>query len=208
MVGVVYAVLLGFITIVVWQQHRDAQGFVQQEAVRMSNLLRDSQVFGDSVRKELRECLVAYGRAVVGDEWNAMARRQSSPLASEAYEKIWVIVYGIQPATERETAFYREFITRLNELGGIRRLRLLSSTSRIPSLLWLLLIGGAVISIIFVFLFGTKNISLHMLAAGLLAGLIGFVLFLILTLSCPFAGTLRIGPDAIEGVIQLWEHSH
>jgi hypothetical protein len=207
MVGVVYAVLLGFITVVVWQQHRDAQNYVQQEAVRVSNLLRDAQVFPDPVRKELRERLVAYGRTVVHDEWNTMAKRQPSPLASRAYGKIWETIYQIQPETERERAFYRESITRLNELGGIRRSRLLSSESKLPSLLWALLIGGATISIAFTFMFGTKNIWSHVLTAGSLAGLIGFVLFLILTLSCPFSGSLRISPDALESVLQVWEHN-
>jgi hypothetical protein len=207
MVGVVYAVLLGFITVVVWQQHRDTQEYVQQEAVRVSNLLRDAQVFPDPVRKELRESLIAYGRAVVNDEWKTMAKRQPSPLASQAYEKIWETVYEIQPETERERAFYRESITRLNELGGIRRSRILSSQSRIPSLLWVLLIGGAAISISFTYMFGTKNIWPHLLTAGSLAGLIGFVLFLILALSCPFSGSLCISPDALTSVLQVWEHS-
>jgi hypothetical protein len=207
MVGVVYAVLLGFITVVVWQQHRDAQDHVQQEAVRVSNLLRDAQVFSDPVRKELRERLVAYGRAVVDDEWNTMAKRQPSPIASKAYEKIWETVYEIQPETERERAFYRESITRLNELGGIRRSRLLSSQSRIPGLLWALLIGGAAISIAFTFMFGAKNTWSHVLTAGSLAGLIGFVLFLILALSCPFSGSLCISPDPLVSVLHVWEQS-
>lgn len=206
-VGVVYAVLLGFITVVVWEQYRDTQTYVQQEAVRLSNLLRDARVFSDPLRKELRERLVAYGRAVVDDEWNAMAKRQPSPLTNHAYEQIWETVYEIQPETEREKAFYRESLTRLNELGGFRRSRLQSSESRIPSLLWVLLIGGAVICIAITFMFGTRNIWSHVLAAGSLAGLIGFVLFLILTLSCPFSGSLCIIPAPLTRVLQVWEHS-
>jgi hypothetical protein len=207
MVGVVYAVLLGFITVVVWQQYRDTQNYVQQEAVRVSNLLRDARVFSGPVRIELRKRLVAYGRAVVDDEWNAMAKRQPSSLASKAYEAIWETVYEIQPETERERAFYRESITRLNELGGIRRSRLLSSESGMPSLLWVLLIGGAAISIAFTFMFGTKYIWSHVLTAGSLAGLIGFVLFLVLALSSPFSGTLSISPGPLARVLSIWEHS-
>lgn len=205
MVGVVYAVLLGFITVVVWQQYRDAQGYVQQEAVRVSNLLRDAQVFPTPLRIELREKLIAYGRAVVDDEWSTMARRQPSHLAQAAYEGIWVTLYQIQPGTERERAFYRESITRLNELSGIRRSRLLSSESRIPSLLWMLLIGGAMISIAFTFMFGTRNLWSHALAAGSLAGLIGFVLYLIFALSSPFSGSLCISTDPLTRVLEIWE---
>jgi len=38
-----------------------------------------------------------------------------------------------------------------------------------------------------------------------LAGLIGFVLFLILSLDSPFTSDLRIEPEALQGVIQTWE---
>lgn len=204
-VGVVYAVLLGFITVVAWEEHRDTQGYVQQEAVRVSNLMRDAGVFPDAARKELRMRLLAYGAAVVGEEWQAMARRQDSRAASEAYQKIWDTIYAIQPRTEQEIAFYREAIARLNELGGIRRSRLLSSQALIPPLLWVLLVGGAVISVGFTFMFGAKNSWQHFLAAGSLSGLIGFVLFLILALNSPFSGSLSISPDALESVLRAWE---
>jgi hypothetical protein len=45
------------------------------------------------------------------------------------------------------------------------------------------------------------------LAAGSIAGLIGFTLFLILALSCPFSGSLCISPDPLASVLQVWEHS-
>jgi len=47
----------------------------------------------------------------------------------------------------------------------------------------------------------------HVLAAGAIAGLIGFTLFLILALSCAFSGSLSISPDPLASVLQSWEHS-
>ncbi len=208
MIGMVYAVLLGFITVVVWQQYRDAQNHVQHEAVRISNLLRDAQVFPESVRDELEAKIVTYVKAVISDEWHAMSQHRISPVASNAYEDIWNTVYRIQTQTKREQTFYRESITRLNDLGAIRRSRLLSGQSRIPSLLWILLISGAVICVAFTYMFSAKNTWLHMATTGALAGIIAFILFLILTLSCPFSGSLRIGPEPLTGVLQMWRHHH
>lgn len=204
MVGVVYAVLLAFVVVVVWQQYSDTENIVQQEAGRISNLLRDAQVFPDSRRNRLQERLVAYAKAIVEDEWNTMSNGRPSSIASEAYERLWQAYYEIQPQTEREKVFYHESISRLNELNGNRQFRLLSSQSGIPSALWVLLIGGGIVSIAFTYLFGTKNAWGQALIVASLAGLIGFVLFLILSLDFPFTGDLRIEPEALQGVIQTW----
>src|SRR3977135_941891 len=50
MCGVVYAVLLAFVVIAVWEQYSDTENIIQQEAGLVSNLLRDAQAFPDSLR--------------------------------------------------------------------------------------------------------------------------------------------------------------
>lgn len=205
MIGIVYAVLLAFVVIVVWEQYNDTQNNVQEEAIRVSNLLRDAQVFPASTQKELQKRLVAYAKAVVKDEWETMSRGQPSSVASEAYERVWEVYYKVQPETERERVFYTESIKRLNDLAGNRRLRLLSSQPGLPPLLWILLIGGGIITIACTYLFGTKNVWTQMLLLASLAGGIGFSLFLILALDFPFSGDMRISPEALESVIQIWE---
>lgn len=203
-VGVVYGVLLGFITVVAWDEYRDTQGYVQQEAVRVSNLVRDAGVFPDAERIALRTALLAYARRVVHDEWPAMARRERSAPASAAYENIWQTVYVIEPGTEREKAFYGEAVMRLNELGAIRRERLSGSEMLVPPLMWALLCGGAVVCIGFTFMFGARSAWSHLVSAGALAGLIGFSLFLISALSSPFSGSLAIQPEPMQRVIDTW----
>jgi hypothetical protein len=157
MVGVVYAVLLAFVVIAVWEQYSDTENIIQQEAGLVSNLLRDAQAFPDSLRHRVQERLVTYAKAVVEDEWNTMSNGQPSSIAIEAYEGVWQTYYEIQPQTEREKVFYQESISRLNDLGNNRRFRLLSSQLGMPSTLWGLLIGGGFVTVAFTYLFGTKN---------------------------------------------------
>jgi hypothetical protein len=63
-VSAIFAVLLAFVVIVVWQQWDDAQSKVQQEANALSNLFEEAGVFPEPRRSELRAQLrdyVAYG---------------------------------------------------------------------------------------------------------------------------------------------------
>lgn len=205
LVSGVYGVLLAFIVVVAWQQYTDAETTAQHEALRVSNLLRDSRVFDAETQARLQGRLIEYAKAVVEDEWKIMPSGQTSPATNEAYERLWETYYEIQPQTEREKVFYQESIQRLNELGSSRRARLIISQSGLPATLWFLLIGGGIIVVAFTYLFGTKSAITQTLTVGALAGLIGFLLFLILAMDFPFSGDLRIEPDDLRGVIRLWE---
>ena len=79
-VGVVYAVLLAFIAIVVWQQHTQVQNHIEQEANQLGDLYRNAQVFPEEVRTRLQNQIRAYGRIVVEKEWPAMAKGETSPM--------------------------------------------------------------------------------------------------------------------------------
>jgi hypothetical protein len=87
-----------------------------------------------------------------------MAEGKSSPEAWDAYTQLWQTYYRFTPQNDREKAWYTQSLTRLNELGDQRRLRLLSSQSGgVPWAMWGVLIGAGAITIGFSLFFGTKN---------------------------------------------------
>jgi hypothetical protein len=100
----------------------------------------------------------ASARLVVEKEWPAMAEHKSSPEVWDAYAQLWRTYYQFQPQNESEKIWYTVSITRLNDLGDQRRLRLLSSRLRgVPVIIWVVLLGAGAITIGFTFLFGTRN---------------------------------------------------
>jgi hypothetical protein len=202
-IGVVYAVLLGFSAIIVWEQFRQAQEGVEREANELADLYRDAQVFPPEVRKQVEDGLRAYIRSVVEKEWPAMAAGKSSPETWEAYNQLWRIYHEFKPEDDHQRTWYAESIQRLNALGDQRRIRLLSVRSGVPGVIWAVLLGAGVVTIGFSCLFGTRNVRAHGLMTAGVAITIGAVLLSILALQHPFAGITRVPPEAFQQVGEI-----
>lgn len=197
-IGVLFTVILAFMVVVVWDQFSTARATADGEVTRLSNLFRDAQVFPTAEREQVQSSLVCYASAVVDKEWSAMADGKASPIAAQNYQQIWRRYYAMPLHGEKETAFYQESVTRLNELGQYRRLRLLAARNSFPAILWVFLIAGAVAMIGYTYLLGWKESRHNAIGVAGLAGLSALALFLVFAMNHPFSGTLKVKPGAFS----------
>jgi len=200
-IGTIYAVLLAFVVFVVWQQHNDVRGAVDNEANELSDLHRLIQVFSEPVRTRVSRCLHAYRQAVLEDEWTSLAAGRPSERAGKALEEIWPALEGFEPQTRREEVLYGEVLARFNDLSDARTHRLHCSCLRLPPSLWALLVinGGLVIGSMW--LFGLESFCAQALMTIALAGSIAFILYLIADLDNPFWGAWQVTPEAFRGAL-------
>ena len=194
-VGVVYAVLLAFVVIVVWERYEDAGRGVTQEANEIGDLWQMAGGFAPELRTRARESLVAYARAVIDTEFASMRQEQPSREAEAAFARIWDIYRTAEPRSETEKALYGESLATLNLLSDSRRTRLHEARDRMPGVVWAALVGGAAITIAFTFLFQLKSYSLQLLMTAAVTALIALVLFLVMAMNRPFGGVLPLSPD-------------
>lgn len=202
-IGVVYAVLLGFTAIIVWEQFRKAQEVAELEANALADLYRDAQAFPATVRGEVETHLRDYARLVVEEEWPAMAAGKAGPRTWDAYNLLWRTYHAFTPQDDHQRIWYQESVQRMTLLGDQRRSRLLSVRSGVPSVMWAVLLGAGAVTIAFSFLFGTENSRAQGLMTGALAFTIGIVLLSILALEHPFSGITRVDPHAFEQVREI-----
>jgi hypothetical protein len=205
-VGVVYAVLLAFVVVVTWQQFEDARAATDREAAHVGGLYRLSLAFprgGPQIRIALRD----YTESVVAQEWPEIAKHhRESRETDQALNRVWVAVRAARAGGAPQTPFYEEAVTRLVDLAELRRTRVLSSGTRLPVPVWVVLIAGAAISIGFTYFFGVRSFAAQALMVGALAAITGLVLFLILSLDLPFTGDVGVGPTAMEDVLEEFAH--
>ena len=203
-VGTAYAVLLAFLVFVVWTQMDEADRRVAQEVNALSDLFQDAEWFSVSPRQAVQTRIRAYARAVVEDEWTTMARGQASPRAARALDALWLAYRNIAPRTASEGAAYAESLRRLNDAGGYRRLRLLSSRGEVAPILWALLLAGGMVTVGLMYLYHLESFWIHGLPVTALTGIIAFILLLILLFDHPFTGDVRVSPEAFEEALEGW----
>ena len=203
--GVLYAVLVAFVVVVVWEQFGDAETATVKEASAITDLLRDSAAIPAAYRPEVQRSLIAYTQDVINDELPRMRRGETIEEESDNTTAVWTAFLKVQPETRNEIAFFDHDIVKLNDLSENRKLRVSAGDAAVPGELWVLLIGGGAVVMAFTFLFGTRDLFIHACAVGLTAGLMGFVIYLIFALEHPFVGALSVKPDPYVTVLQIWK---
>jgi uncharacterized membrane protein YdcZ (DUF606 family) len=94
-----------------------------------------------------------------------------------------------------------EMLRQLELITQSRRARLVASEGAVPNAMWLVLIGGAAITIGFTFFFGTESLPTQVSMTALLAILIFSELLIIVSIDRPFSGGVRVGPNALAAVL-------
>ncbi|MFL5864123.1 MAG: DUF4239 domain-containing protein [Solirubrobacteraceae bacterium] len=204
-VGVIYAVLLAFVVVIVWEDFGSADRTAGNEAVAVGDLYRDAVGVGGSQGRRLETAVKAYALSVVESEWPHMAAHQSGTGETEnALNVVWSDVKRLSEPASATTSgdFVQAAIHDASTATEERRSRILQSSSQIPGTLWAVLIAGAIITITFTYLFGVDTLRHHALMVSALATLIGLSLLVILTLNLPYTGDVAVKPEAMQNAIE------
>lgn len=201
--GVIYAVLLAFVVIIVWENFDKTKLNVEKEVNCLEDIYRDAECFPQEFKQQVRGLAKEYARAVVDSEWRAIARGEASPQVEKILKKLWQAYSNYLPTTETEKVFFEESVRRLNELADFRTMRLIDSRTGIHPALWLVLLAGAIITIGFIFLFGAESPKVQIIMAVLLTLLISLILFTIMLMDFPFSGPITVSSDVFNQVLNL-----
>jgi hypothetical protein len=202
-IGVLYAVLLAFAIIVVWQKFSDADATVAQEAGAAATIYRLAPGLGPQSGAALRDALSKYLVAAITHDWPAMEHRRASeyPLTRLALDAVYATLLAPHPAGPNEPAVLPEILHQLDIVTQARRDRLIAADGIVPSVVWPVLFGGAILTIGFTFFFGTKNLRAQTAMTILLSLLTFSELLITIAVDYPFAGPIQVRPTALARVL-------
>jgi hypothetical protein len=201
-VGVMYAVLLAFAVILVWERLEKAESDVAAEAGAAATIFRLAQGMGPDAASAVQDAMRRYLEVTVRDDWPAMERGGESPAAVEALSGLYATLLRHEPADARGTAALGAGLGQLDLLTQARRDRIAVASGIVPGVVWLLLFLGAFVTVGFTFFFGTENLRAQVLMTGALAFLIFSGLLLIVAMNRPFTGTIKVMPEPLTEVIE------
>lgn len=201
-VGVLYAVLLAFVVIVVWEKFNEADSFVSKEAAAVTTMYRISADVPGGEGKALRGALTHYLSTVIGKEFRAMEAGHHSPAAATALDDLYTALLNFKTGEPRDAVILSELLRQLDLVTQTRRAQLDAADGVVPGVLWATLIAGAIATLVFTLFFGTKNLRAQSMMTGILSLLLFLGLLIVVSFDHPFSGSVKVTPHALQTVLE------
>ncbi len=205
MVGMLYAILLAFVVIIVWEAASKADTDAQAEANKLSQIYFTARGLPQPQSTQLTRLARDYAADVVDEEWPLMRRGRTSPHARELVAQMRVTANSLRPTNIHDEVLMTQTLDAINALVDTRRERTAAIEPPVPAVLWTGLIVGAVITVGFTFFYDYTRYLPHFLMVSAMTALVAFLLWLVWEMSYPFDGPTGVGPDAFVQVLERFK---
>ena len=196
---VFYGLAVALIAVGVFETYSDVSTIVSQEAAELGAMYRDASSYPEPIRPVLQQQLRDYAQYVIHTAWPAQQRGQVALGGIEMLNRFQATLTGFEPATDGQKILHGEALRAYNQLIEARSLRLDAVVNTgLPSVLWVVVLAGAVISLIATFFFKVEDLRLHAILVMLLAAFMGLIVFMIFAFDRPFRGDLGLKPEPYQ----------
>jgi hypothetical protein len=199
-VGVIYAVLLAFAVIIVWQRYTEAEVAVVQEAGAAATLLRLT-AGTEPEQREVRAAVRTYLKLAIERDWPRMAAEKESPEVTRALNDTYAAALRLTRSPAQQPAVLIEALRQLDGLTQARRSRLHLAVGIVPVVLWAALVLGGVLTVAFTFFFAAENLRAQVTMTGILAVIVLMGLFVIVSIDHPFTGPIHVSSEPLQLVL-------
>ena len=191
-IGVVFAVLLAFVFSEVWGEYNVAAQAINGEcgalhgAAILAHDLPDQQGLG------IERAILNYTQTVITKEWAALARRDASPEAVNAFEAVVAAAAHLNIARAGDAAIQSQMLALLAQAHAFRETRSFQANRGLPAVIWLVLASYAFVLVLFVLFAGVESMIGHLLFTVTFTVSVALVLVLVRMLDYPFEGALAL----------------
>ncbi|MGO9423503.1 bestrophin-like domain [Roseiarcus sp.] len=199
-IGVVYAVLLAFVVIAVWEKFSEGQTSVARESAAASALFHYAEG-AEPEAARLHDRVVDYLKLTIEKDWPAMAAETEDRETSHALDALYRAAMALNRTGTRSTADMSEVFTQVDNLTLARRVRVHLSTGLVPDVIWIALFAGAGLTIYFALFFGNRDGIAQLAMTAILSIVLTSGLVVIISLDHPFSGPVHIAPESLEHVL-------
>jgi hypothetical protein len=194
-------VVLGFLTIVVWQHFRTERDLVILESAAATDAWHTAVGLPSTIQEEVRRDLLNYADDMIAHEWLAMLHGDFDVSADLLLMDAMGSVGSFSPANMRESNAQTATMQQLGILHDERQQRIDGNGSGVSWFEWLVLFIGAACVVSFCWLFGVQNTYTHLLMTSTVAIIIVSMLVLLFELQYPFRSDVGIGPDVWKATV-------
>lgn len=202
-VMVLYSLIAALTTVGVWQKHSEVSGIVSAEATGIASLWRDLAAYPPELRAAAEDKLRDYTHQVIHGAWPIQRQGKVPREGVELMNQFQALLHGYEPATEGRKIAHAETLRAFNIMVTARRQRVDSVQSGLPTVMWYVLLPGAIGCVLLSVLFKVDNAWFQGTLVVCLAGFLSMILFVIIALDRPFQGDMAVGPDSYQSVYDM-----
>lgn len=199
-VATMYAIVAGLLVFGVYTTFESSSQDSATEASTLVLMYRSAQAFPQPERDQAQQAVVAYIHSVIDDEWPALADGAGSPRTSEAMDHLFD-VYNPMTPNDRWTDQYNRSVNDLGDVVKLRNERIDHARASLPPIYWFLLFAGGFVTLLYVALSYVQRRGMHALAVGLMATMVGLVIFLLLEVNHPFRGEIAVTKENFQNAL-------
>lgn len=196
--GTTYAVILGFMLFTVWSIYREADVNVDREANAVVDVYRLADGFPEPQRTQVKTLARSYADAVVTRDWPEMKKGEEPNQSAAISTEMWKTALSIRPTSPGEVIAEEDTLSELRSLSQYRLARLMESNTRLPTVLWCVLLVGGILTIVATCTFSTGSVKLHTLHIFSLSLLVSLALVAIADIHRPFRGLIHVDDSAFQ----------
>lgn len=197
-----HAVLVAFILISLFDASHTAEEQVQREANSLVAVNWSSDSLPEPAKSKVDQLIRTYVSTVVDEEWPRMREGE------DVDNKGWTTLNQLKEtiATAAPDGAWQEdrkaeAANQLWEVYQARQERLDAADNGISPVVWLALLIGTALSLLFPYLFGGPNLISQLLITITLSSTLVLLLFAIYQMQNPFSGGVHIPPDAFSAAL-------
>jgi Protein of unknown function (DUF4239) len=197
--GILFALLVGFIAVEVWGNFDKAKAAVATEASALRGVILLAGAFPDEQRMRIYALVNRHINESVNKEWPEMAQQRAtlSALPAALIEALNDTL-TLKPTDDSQRAAQLEMVKQLHTALDARRQRIVISESSVGAVKWLAILLQGLCTLVAIAVVHSDNRLARALALFLFATGIALSVLLIAAYSRPF---ISVGPDLLKQVI-------
>jgi hypothetical protein len=201
--GILFALLVGFIAVEVWNNFDKAKLAVATEASALRAVVLLAGNFPEEQKKRIYALVDRHIEESINKEWPAMAHRRAtlSTLRANAMIEALRDVLSLKPADDSQRTARPEIMKALETAMDARRQRIVVSQSSVGTVKWAGIVLQALCTLIAIAMVHSDNRLACAIAMTLFATGVALSLLLIAAYSRPFTGEISVKPDLLRQVV-------
>ena len=200
--GILFALLVGFIAVEVWSNYDKAKAAVATEASALRAVVLLAGTFPEEQKTRIYALVDRHIEVAVNEVWPAMAQHRAtlSTLPTALIEALHDTL-DLKPADDSQRIAQSEMLRALEMAMDARRQRIVISESTVGAVKWAGILLQAICTLVAIAMVHSDNRLACAIAMTLFATGIALSLLLIAAYSRPFTGEISVRPDLLKQVI-------